>query len=336
MTKEGNVVKTKPDSMNGIFLDMDFEQTMTIDLPLVKGIESIQFGHKKLSVERRTFGEFCFLGDMHYGNKCFSSSVLHGYIRYLKDHPNVPIGLMGDYLEYGEVSKYIRDETMSADEQISSFAADFKPLAKRIKFILWGNHEERYVKVAKVKNLMRTLAFELGIDPDGGKCFLGEPQRGVYIFFKAGDKTYGCYAQHSKTSARVNQDVQLARSGSQNVVALLAHGHTHRLIWKPRTFRALEEVNGQMVNTVRRQYLLATGCFLKYPSYAEAGSFPYTEVGAPILRFFGDHNEISQYDLTNKYREYVTRGGSFHQHAKIDINEIQDRLGSKVARRCLS
>lgn len=167
--------------MNGIFLDMDFEQMITIELPLVKGNEVIWFGRKELSSERRTFGEFGFLGDMHYGNKSFSSSVLHGYVQYLKDHPNIPFGLMGDILEYGEASPYIREETMGIDDQIASFVADFKPLAKRIKFILWGNHEERYVKVAKIKNLMRTLALELGINPDDGKCFLGN-RKGEFTY----------------------------------------------------------------------------------------------------------------------------------------------------------
>lgn len=188
---------------------------------------------------------------------------------------------------------------------------------------------------------MRYIALELGINPDNGSCYIGEPQRGVFVMFKAGDKTYGAYVQHSKTSARVNQDLQLRRAGSQNVVAIIAHGHTHRLGWKPRTFRVLERINGQLVNVVRRQYLLATGCFLKYPSYAEAGSYPYTEVGAPIVRFYSDHNYLDEYDLTGKYRQYLGRGGIFYKHGKVDVERIREAVqevsnGQGVHKKCLS
>lgn len=318
---------SKISNTTGIFLDADFERLITIDLPLVKS-------------DQRSFGEFAFVGDMHYGNKDFSESVMHGYLQYFKDHPNIQIGLMGDIVEYGEGSSFIKEEKVPIDEQIAQFVADFKGLKDRIKFILWGNHEERYVRISSARNFMRVLALELGINPDDGKCFIGEPQRGIFAVFKAGEKSYGAYVQHSKTNARINQDIQLARAGSQNLVALLVHGHTHRLLWKPRTFRAIEEFNGQFVNVVRRQYLLATGCFLKYPSYAEANSMPYTEVGSPIVKFYSDNNEVGEYDLTNKYRDYLTRGGISYGHAQIDLNSIKKHFEKKkslgVIEKCLS
>lgn len=328
------------ENIGGIFLDADFERMINIDLPLVTSTEVIVLKNEPLAEVKSTYGEFAFMGDFHYGNKSISDSVIHGYLEYLKRHKNIPIGLMGDILEYGQGTHYIReDDKVPVDEQITRFVADFKPLAHRIKFILWGNHEERFIRKSKMKNLMRWLALELGIDLKSGNCFIGEPQRGVFVIFKAGEKSYGAYVQHSKTSARINQDLQLRRAGSQNVVALIAHGHTHRLAFKPRTFRALERLNGNLMNFVRRQYLLATGCFLKHPSYAEAGSYPYTDVGSKIIKFYSDHNEIDEYDLTNRYKEYIGRGGipsASLRDPEVLREAIQKALGKQVVEKCLS
>lgn len=297
-------------NVTGVFLDADLERMVHVDLPLVTCRKQIFLGEKQLSSDDYVYGEVNLIGDLHYGNTCFSKSVVHGYLQYLKEHPNIMIGLMGDIIEYGEGSHYIReDEKIPIDDQIGLFIADFKQFANRIKFILWGNHEERYIRNAKSKRLMNSIALELGVDMK--KCIVAEPQRGLFVYFKAGEKIYGAYVQHSKTQARINQDNQLRRAGSQNVVSLIAHGHTHRLGFKPRTFRALENINGQWVNVVRRQYLCATGCALKYPPYAEAASYPYTEVGFPILKFYADHDELDYYDLTNRYRPYLKRGELF-------------------------
>jgi len=304
---------SKPNSITGVFLDADLERLIEIDLPIVEHREQVYYKqglrNKQLSSIKLHYGEFIFMGDFHYGNESFSSSVLHGYLNYLKDHPNIQIGLMGDILEYGQGSGFITDDDrMPIDDQISAFVADFKPLASRIKFMLWGNHEERFVRKSKSKRLMEDMARELGLEP-GVNVYVGKPQRGIFVIFKAGDKRYGAVIKHSKTAARVNQDLQLKRSGSQNVTSLIVHGHTHRLSFQPRTFRSLEVINGSVKNVVRRQYLLATGCFVKQPGYAEAGDYPYTDVGAPIIRFHSDEHNIQEYDLTGCYKVYMARGG---------------------------
>jgi UDP-2,3-diacylglucosamine pyrophosphatase LpxH len=315
--------KEQSNNITGVFLDADIERMIKVNLPVVKTTKTIEFDGKELSKDSFLHGEFAFMGDFHYGNECFSKSVVHGYLQYLKEHPNIRMGLMGDILEYGEGRRFIKeDDRVPIDDQISMFTSDFKQFNDRIDFILWGNHEEKFIEHSSSKRLMKDIARELGVDLD--KCYVGEPQRGVFITFIAGDKIYGAYAQHSKTNARINQEIQLARAGSQNIVSLIVHGHTHGLAFKPRTFRVLEMVNGKLANVVRRQYLCVTGCALKYPSYAEAGSYPYTEVGFPIVKFYADHNEIDEYDLTNRYRPYLERGNLFAPsnekvHLELDI-----------------
>jgi len=324
----------KPSNITGVFLDADLERTLRIELQLVSGRKIIYLEDKVLSDDTFTYGEFATMGDFHYGHECFSKSVVHGYLQYFKEHPNIDIGLMGDIIEYGEGRSFIRDdEQVPVDEQISRFIADFKPLKDRIRFILWGNHEEHFVRLSKSKRLMRDIVLELGLDPEDEKCYIGAPQRGVFVTFIAGENIYGAYCQHSKTNARINQELQLARAGSQNVVALIAHGHTHKLGFKPRTFRNLEIINGKIVNVVRRQFLCSTGCALKYPSYAEAGSYPYTEVGFPIIKFYADHNEIDYYDLTNRYKPYLERGKLF---TPAEETELQIQLATINCPKCES
>jgi len=311
----------KPNSITGVFLDADLERLIEIDLPIVEHRETIFYEGKKLSSIKLYYGEFIFMGDFHYGNESFSASVLHGYLNYLKDHPNIQIGLMGDILEYGQGSQFIReDDRIPIDDQIEQFIADFKPFASRIKFILWGNHEERFIRKSTSKRLTEDIARELGLTPNED-IYIGKPQRGVFVIFKAGDKRYGAQIRHSKTQARVNQDLQLRRAGSQNVASLIIHGHTHRLSFQPRTFRLLEVIDGSIANVVRRQYLVATGCFIKQPGYAEAGDYPYTDVGAPILRFHSDEHNIQEYDLTGCYKNYLARGGISYSHAKVKLSK---------------
>jgi len=320
-----DVNNQKPNSITGVFLDADLERLIQIDLPIVEHREQIYYKTglktKNLSSIKLRYGEFEFMSDFHYGNEAFSETVLHGYLNYLKDHPNILIGLIGDLFEYGEGSRYIADdERMTIDDQITAFIADFKPLAHRIKFMLWGNHEERIIRNSKSKRLMESVARELGLEP-GVDVYVGKPQRGVFVVFKAGDKLYGAQIRHSKTQARVNRDLQLKRAGSQNVASLIVHGHTHRLGWTPRTFRSLEVINGFIQNVVRRQYLLASGCFLKYPGYAEAGDYPYTDVGAPIVRFHAQEHNLQYYDLTGFYKNYLTRGGGLWPHAQVELSQ---------------
>jgi hypothetical protein len=292
-------------SLSGIFLDADLERLLKIQLPLIKKNDD-------------EYGEIALMGDFHLGHESLSKTVLSAYINYIKTHPHIQIGFMGDIIEYGEGSTYISDEEVpKVDDQIQIFKGLFKPLANRIKFMLWGNHEERFVKQSKSKRLMLDLALELGLDPDKD-VYVGKPQRGIYVTFIAGDKNYGAYFAHSKTRAAVNQEIQLQRSGFQNLVAINGFGHTHKLGWRPRTFRTLELIDGNIYNVVRRQYLVSTGCFLKYPSYAEAASMPYTDVGCPFIKLYSTQHQVQFYDLTGVYKEYLGRSGIALPKLKLD------------------
>lgn len=327
------------DDLSGILIGKFHADVVTVDLPLIKEMKVIKRGNKVLEKRERTFGEVCLAGDFHYGTKVFSQPVIHGYLNFLKAHSNIQVGLMGDIINCALLSDYIPEEkTLNIDDQISEFCADWRDLADRVRFSLWGNHEEREAKKSLSNKLLRYIMNELG----SKDVTLGEPQRGLFIVFKAGDQMYGCYAQHSKCNAKVNQDLQLLRSGSQNVVSIIAHGHTHRLTWKPRTFFELSQSGSIIYNLVKRQYLLATGCFLEYPSYAEASSMPLTECGAPIIKFYADSHELGYYDLTMSYHDYIKYDSAgagvedVYEHANRELSQSLSPKEETVSSRNLS
>jgi len=315
------MIKPANNNLRGMFLDADDVRVITIDLPLIT---------KRLVGKKRVYGELALIGDFHYGHEEFSHSVLNGYLNYFKAHPYIQFGLMGDYVNYAETSWHVRDETMTIDKQIEQFCGDWRPFKNRIKFMLSGNHDERFIRVTKSYRFLRNLALEMGINPD--KCSIGEPQRGFFLVVKAGEKLYGGYVHHGSTNARINRKLQLKRMGSNNQVCFIAHGHTHELSWgEKRTFRSLEIINGEVKNVVRRQFLISTGCFLKYPSYAEAKSYPYTDVGCPILRFYADESEMEIYDLTSHYKQFLSKGGISFQGIKKPLStELKKILPKKT------
>lgn len=297
---------SKHDNVTGVFLDADYERMIEVNLPLVETKKKTKYKNKIIEERTSQYGEVMFMGDMHIGHTAHSGNPFNAHLHFLEEHPHIELALMGDYIEYASKSSYVRDEVMDVDDQIDLLVKKLKPLKDRIIWMLYGNHEERHVRYTNSKRLLQGIANEIGVPKN---VYIGKPQRGVYAVIKAEDKTYGVYAHHSLTSARINRALQLRRAGSQNVFSIIAQGHTHELAWLPRTFRQLEKTENGYVNVVRRQYLLATGCFMRDPSYAEARSYPYTVIGAPVVRFYADRDKLDEYDLSSDYKEYLTRGG---------------------------
>jgi len=235
-------------NISGVVLDRDWERFYEWTLPLLKVRKTRYLAGREIDSKVESYGEFMPMGDFHIGHDAHAENPFNAYLNFLKDHPHIMIGLMGDYIEYAINSPYIQNETQLPDEQIDHFVKALKPFAKRIKFILWGNHEERYARSTKSNRLVPGLAREIGVDED---CYVGSPQRGVSFVLKAGENKYGCYAHHSRSGAVINKTLQLRRSGSNIRAAVIMHGHTHHLGYEQRTIRELTE-NGRVTRGTRR------------------------------------------------------------------------------------
>ena len=305
------------DNISGVVLDRDWEYLAKCRLPLVDVQRIMFYKGRELESRSDSYGEFMFMGDFHLGHNAHAVNPFNAYLQFLKDRTHIQIGLMGDYIEYAINTPYIHDETMNVDDQIDLFVKSMKPFAKRIMFILWGNHEERYAKYTKSNRLMEAIAREIGVSK---KCYVGEPQRGVNLVLSAGKEKYGVYANHSSTGAIVNKTIQLRRTGSQTRAALIVHGHTHHLGYEQRTVREL--TGGGRVT--RRQWLVSSGCFLKDASYAEARSYPLNVVGAPLMRFYADRGKIDFVDISTDYRDYLTKGGVAFPGDSVGVQNWDD------------
>ena len=309
-------------NVSGVVLDTDWEQLLNWDLPVVKTDRRVLYGDVEIEHRSDNYGEVAFMGDMHIGHEAHSHNPFNAYLNFLKSRPHIQIGLMGDYIEYQTQTNYVNTETINVDEQIEAFIHKMRPLKDRIIFMLWGNHEERIAKYTKSNRFLFDIANEIGVKEN---CYVGKPERGVYVLFKAGENEYGAYAHHSSTGAIINKTIQLRRAGSQTIAALVLQGHTHHLGFEQRTFHELTP----MGRVTKRQWLVSTGCFLKNAGYAEKKSYPLTQVGAPIIRFYADRGKLDFVDLSVDYRDYLEKGGEYYEMDREPVNlKINDYASS--------
>jgi hypothetical protein len=244
---------------------------------------------------------------------------------------------MGDIVESAEFApNYIRAQKEPLDAQIEMFLEDFIPIKDRILAMLYGNHEERFCKITQnTLDLLEFMVLKLGRkvrnpyqerekpDSYNNGILTGIPQRGMLLVIQCGKCSYPIYIHHSSTRASVQMETQLKRTSLNWLVPLICHGHVHKMAWLPRTFFSVSKLNdGNFVRSIFRQYLLSTGCFLRYAGYAEAKSYPITDMGAPIVRFYAYKNEIEYVDPRVEYKEFLNAGVPF-EPAKIEnINYI--------------
>jgi len=292
----------KIETIPGIPLDYDQIEVYEIELPVKKN---------------KHYGEIMFLGDLHIGHESFSVGHLHKYLNFLKKEPQIQIIGMGDYFEAEEFTNYLQQQENTLEEQIRIFLEKFIPIKDQIRIMLYGNHDERFMRESKCSvDLLEYVALKMGKKPNKD-IFIGKPERGMLVVVKVKDKNYPIYIHHSATKASVNLMTQLKRSSTNWLVPLVAHGHVHKMAWTYRTYFSVSKVNNTWYRSIFRQYLLLTGCFLKYPSYAEKIGMAITDIGAPIVRFYTDRYELEYVDPRIAYKDYVIKGGEFYQGAKV-------------------
>ena len=296
----------RPSDIGGVVLDLDWERSIDITLPLVKSCEKIKLNNKILDVLNLTYGEMILLGDLHIGHSKHSINPLKAYLQYLLQHPYIQVGLMGDYIECAETTTFVKEESFDVDAQITDFVRMMRPFKDRIRFMLWGNHEERLARATKSNRFLLSIANEIGV---GDHCYIGEPQDGATCWVKAGDKTYTMDARHGRSGAIYNDFIQQKKTASNTNAAVIAQGHTHKLGFAQITERNMEETMNQLGTVTRRRFFVNTGCFLKDPGYGNSRSYPLTNVGAPIIRFYASTSKIEVRDLGQDYKDDLTKGG---------------------------
>ncbi len=270
---------------------MEFVPGITLD-ELEAEIPVVELKPKK----GKGFGEIVFMGDFHVGSSHFSERQFLEYVRYIKEHPNIKVVLMGDYVELASLSRYGASEKQLAAIQLMEIVRLLRPIKDRIIVFLEGNHEERFWKVTKgAESLTEVIADKLKISP-----LMPGPERGQLFVVKVSNKKlsqfYPVYAIHGYTSATVRKEVQLRKIFENLRASLIAHAHIHQIYKDHRTYYAVRRVDDKFFLTCHEQYWLTTGCFVKNLGYAEKRSYPITKIGAPIVRFYWDKEAIEIID----------------------------------------
>jgi len=295
-------------SYAGKTLDFDLDDTHVIDLPLKEG---------------KPYAEVMFMGDLHIGHTEWSEGHFKRYLKLLEEHKNIRVVGMGDYIEAEDLSNYLPDTEIRTKEQIKLFYKYFEPIKDQLLALLYGNHEERIQRATKnVIDLLELLCLKLG----KSDIVRGRPQKGILLVFKVGEQIYPVYVLHSSTGAIIHADTQLRRSSLNWLVTLIVHAHNHAKGWyKPRTFFTLTIVDGKPMRAVMRQYWLSSGTFLRYAGYAEKKSYPVTDIGAPIVRFYSNIEALEYVDPLEhrEYQKYFIDEPLFCEPYKIpqDIKE---------------
>ena len=243
-----------------------------------------------------TYGEIIFMGDFHIGSGHFSERQYLEYVKWIKEHPNVKVVLMGDYVEMASLSRYGASEKQLAAIQLLEVTRLLKPIKNRIIVFLEGNHEERFWKATKgAESLTEIIASKLGISP-----LMPGPERGqlfvVHIKHKNFEQFYPVYAIHGYTTATIRKETQLKKIFENLRASLIAHAHIHQIYKDHKTYYSVRKVGKRFVLTCHEQHWLTTGCFVKNLGYAEKRSLPVTKIGAPIVRFYWDKEAIEIID----------------------------------------
>jgi len=269
--------------MNPLILDYDEVASGTIDLK-PKGKDNFIY--------------VVFLGDLHVGHKDFSGEYLQKAIsiveRLAKKH-TVAIVLMGDLIETEgdwQSSYMIDDTTLRLKAQIETVLSYLNPVKDLVVTCIWGNHEERLVRDNKTKKIFDALEInplKIMVDKLNGNVILGEPQRGLTLNIKTGNKEYGIRLLHGKYGGYKRPELQFEREGmGYPTVSLIAMGHTHQKLWREKIMFIPEDGK----RAIAIQYWLNTGTCLRNPAYAEAKSYSPNVMSVPIVKLYDNVEHI--------------------------------------------
>jgi len=226
------------------------------------------------------------LGDVHYGNPCFtekSETKLDGYIKYILETEGAYTILMGDLIESANERATFKI-TVSPQEQYEWILNKFMPLAKanKILAIISGNHEN-WIFNDKGFDIVKTMSLAMGVP------YLGDSG---YVGLKVGKQFYSIYLIHPRsavtkksTKIKMMEDI-----GSIHNVDIIMCGHIHSLITEEQIMRNPNFVTGDVDN--KKQLLIGTGAFLEYGDYAEQARYKPEKMGAPKIKLYAERKDM--------------------------------------------
>lgn len=261
----------------GVTLDPKESKVPVIELPLKK---------------KEKYAEVCFMSDFHVGSSAFSLGQYLEYLYFLKKNPDVKVALLGDLVEMGGLSAFGASEEKVGALQLLDIVKLLEPIKEQIILLLEGNHEERFWRATKgTDSITKSIADALSIKP-----LLPGPERGQLFILKVKDQAYSVYAIHGAGNSVRTKNKQLSSIFENVHTSLAVHAHIHQIFKDHRTYMSVNEKNGEFYSSIHEQHWLTTGCFCKNLGYSEAKSYPFTKIGAPMVRFYGNKEALEIID----------------------------------------
>jgi UDP-2,3-diacylglucosamine pyrophosphatase LpxH len=257
---------------------LDGEYFKCLTIPVVESTDNLLYLEATPDSDGRV--EIIPLGDIHYGNPCFSEeseSKLDGYIDYILKTDGAYTILMGDLIESANERGTFKIK-LSPQEQFEWILYKFRPLAdaKKIIAIITGNHE-LWIFNDKGFDIIKTLSLNLKVP------YLGDSG---YIGLKVGNQLYTIYATHPNTGVtkKSTKLKMLEDLGSIHNVDIVLCGHIHSIITEDQITRVPDFLHREVIN--KKQLLIGTGSFLEYGDYAEQARYKPEKMGAPKIKLY--------------------------------------------------
>lgn len=235
------------------------------------------------------------VADLHVGAPEFQESKFLQLLNYVKEKENVFLILLGDLCNNATKSSVsnVYEETMPPQEQKKKLIEYLSPVANKILAMVAGNHEYRSKKEVGA-DILEDVAMLLGLEgkysPDGVvlKVKFGR-------FKHQSDKkiAYNFYITHgASTSLRPGgalNRAELLQLEVENVDVYIV-GHAHKQIVHPTQSLFFDDKNNVLIP--EDKYVILTGSWTKWSSYAERKGYRPQKLGCPRILLDGYFKSI--------------------------------------------
>jgi hypothetical protein len=229
-----------------------------------------------------------FLGDLHFGHKCFDKRYLDRALEFIKRNRNrCRIVLMGDLLECAtktSVGRSVYDETMPTQKQFERAVEVFKPFADLVDLVIEGNHEERIIRDTSFEIIQE---FCHRIDrPDAYGQFSG-----IVNYNLGSSLTYSLYAWHGATGGTKESSAINGLLGMRErcIAHIYAMGHTHKLLSFNREVK-IPQPHKNELSTISQMFI-NTGTAVGDGGYGEQKGFATNRIGFGTVQLFADERK---------------------------------------------
>jgi hypothetical protein len=269
----------------------------------------------KMRGKRFRWADVLVLCCLHFGHKDQNLTALKSAMA-MALALNMPVIILGDVTDQTQFRQAYLGASSVVRRQYLEAGSYIKRIAHLIIYVTPGNHDVRVLEATQDawpinKSFFRKI---------GCKGYIvEEPGRGVIAAIKVGKHKYPFYAFHSRSGGMSNEFIALQRALQNFIVPLILGGHVHRLGDQEKCFFSPTEHKGKFYNQSYKSRLVLTGCSVNNPAYGEEKAYGFTNVGAVIVRFHGDTENIDIFDPRDLHPEFYKKPPSFEPDPDFDF-----------------